>query len=116
MDGVGSLEPVRAFCRTGRTPQETITQINTTIPFDVSVINPTGRKIIPVTYLADEESLRQLLLHFKTCRQYIRYRCARSALFNSPTGPKQVCISLFLQLVDSILKVRQDSVVCSGKF
>eukprot|EP00795_Rhopilema_esculentum_P014177 gene14177-5183_t len=90
MDGIGGLDPVRAFCRKGRTPQDTITQINTTIPFDINVINPTGKKIIPVTYLADEESLRELLLHFKSCRQFIRYRCARSALFKSPTGPKQV--------------------------
>ena len=98
MDGLGGLDPVRAFCRKGRTPEETITQINTTISFDTNVINPTGKKIIPVTYLADEESLRELLLHFKNCRQYIRYRCARSALFKSPTGPKKVCILLFILL------------------
>lgn len=92
MDGIGGLPPVRAYCRKGRTAQDTITQINTTLAFDIKVINPTGKKIIPVTYLADEESLRELLLHFKSCRQFIKYRCARSALFKSPTGPKKVCI------------------------
>ena len=91
LDGVGPLPPIKAFCRQGRTPQDTITQINTTLPYDVPTINPTGKKIIPVPYLADEESIRELQLHFKKCRQLIRYRCARSALFNSPTGPKKVC-------------------------
>ena len=90
MDGLGGLLPVRAFCMKGRTPADTITQINTTIPYDINVINAKGKMSIPVTYLADEESLRELLLHHSSCRQFIRYRCARSALFKSPAGPKQV--------------------------
>ena len=90
MDGIGPFAPTRAFCRKGRTPQDTITQINTTIQYDINVINPTGRKSIPVTYLGNEGSIRQIRLHFKSCRQFIRYRCARSALFNSPEGPKMV--------------------------
>ena len=90
MDGIGPFAPTRAFCRKGRTPQDTITQINTTIQYDIDVINPTGRKSIPVTYLGNEGSIRQIRLHFKSCRQFIRYRCARSALFNSPEGPKMV--------------------------
>eukprot|EP00794_Sanderia_malayensis_P003719 gene3719-4239_t len=90
MDGVGGLPPIRAFCRKGNRVIDTITQINTTIPYDINVINPTGKKIIPVTYLADEESIRELLLHHSGCRQFIRYRCERSALFKSPIGPKMV--------------------------
>ena len=92
MDGLGGLDPIRAFCRKGRTPEDTITQINTTIQYDMNVINPTGKKIIPITYLADEESFRELFLHVRHCRQFVRYRCARSALFRSPGGPKAVSI------------------------
>eukprot|EP00794_Sanderia_malayensis_P003718 gene3718-4238_t len=90
MDGIGGLPPIRAFCRKGNRVIDTVTQVNTTIPYDINAINPTGKKIIPVTYLADEESIRELLLHHSGCRQFIRYRCERSALFKSPIGPKMV--------------------------
>ena len=96
MDGLGGLPPFKAFCRMGKTPEDTITQVNQTQKYDNPVQNPTGFYGMDYSYMADEESFREVILNHAHCRQFVRYRCVRSYLFKSPRGPPKVsdCILL----------------------
>ena len=90
MDGVGAFGPVKAFCIMGKTPEDTITQINATDAIDKKAENPSGRFEFTAQYTADEKSLRDVLIHHQKCEQFIKYRCIRSYLFKSPRGPPKV--------------------------
>ena len=89
-DGMGPMQPVPALCDLGKTIEDTVTQINNTKIMDLDVTTKSGHNKVEVSYGASITQMRELIMNSATCKQFIKFTCKGSPIFNSPTGPPRV--------------------------
>lgn len=85
------MPPVQALCDLGKTVDTTVTQINNTKILDKDVLTRSGKNEVEVEYLASITQMRELIKNSATCSQFIKLQCKGVPIFNSPTGPPDVC-------------------------
>ena len=88
VDGIGPLPKIKVEC--DYTKSAIITKVRTQLAKDFAVENPFGMKSIEISYDADKRSMHSITTESKECRQFVRYSCTKSALFQSPKGPAKV--------------------------
>jgi len=84
------MTPVLALCDLGNTIENTVTQINNTKIKDQDVTSESGYNLVEVNYAASITQMRELIMNSASCKQFIKFTCKGSPLFNSPTGPPYV--------------------------